>query len=337
MSLKTSSEYSDGNKQYVFKNVFISKEPIVSSNIGFLSPKFNSAIYSHSLLPNNTIDYNIKKPKQSLRRFSMKDNNSSLLEKVTNSVNKKRKAKLIIKKPTDSRTTKSLRNTFSHSMYSMKSSLSNSSSQNTIKSHYNKHKTISSSLLEETPIKPIKTKTLKSSLSTVYDNSNILRFCRTPVKNTLSNIKGRLSQNDDKTLRYFRKKLFLNQSLATIEKEGDALEQVIQYNIKKDEQYHSKISSMKEIILEKKGKEYMELYKDFNIKLYLPNKKEKQFKDVNYTIDYLKQLNSKVAYSQRYFFAKKIGLGWNEKYQFKRKDRYKVINQQGTRPDEYLI
>ena len=337
MSLKTSSEYSDGNKQYVFKNVFISKEPIVSSNIGFLSPKFNSAIYSHSLLPNNTIDHNIKKPKQSLRKFSMKDNNSSLLEKVTNSVNKKRKAKLIIKKPTDSRNTKSLRNTFSHSMYSMKRGLSNSSSQNTIKSHYNKHKTISSSLLEETPIKPIKTKTLKSSLSTVYDNSNILRFCRTPAKNTLSNIKGRLSQNDDKTLRYFRKKLFLNQSLATIEKEGDALEQVIQYNIKKDEQYHSKISSMKEIILEKKGKEYMELYKDFNIKLYLPNKKEKQFKDVNYTIDYLKQLNSKVAYSQRYFFAKKIGLGWNEKYQFKRKDRYKVINQQGTRPDEYLI
>lgn len=336
MSFKTSTEYSNKNKQYIIKSVFLSKEPIVSSNIGFLSPQFNSTIYSHSLLSNNTIDYNNKKSKQSLRKFSMKDNNSTLLEKVTHSVNKKGKAQLLLKKPTESRNSKSLRNTFSHSMYSMKS---NSSSQNTIKSPYNRRKTksISSSMLEETPIKPIKTKTLKRSLSTVYDSSNILRFCRNPVKNNLSNIKGRLSQKDDNTLRHFRKKLFLNQSLATIEKEGDALEQVIQHNIKKDEKYHSKISSLKEIILENKGKEYMELYKDFNIKLYLPNKNEKQFKDVHFTIDYLKQLNSKVAYSQRYFFAKKVGFGWNEKYQFKRKDRYKVTNQQGKRPDAHLI
>ena len=125
-------------------------------------------------------------------------------------------------------------------------------------------------------------------------------------------------------------------SIQNIEKETEKLNEQIKYE--KNQPFsgssHSKL--IKQFVVGEFTKKFKEMFEDLSFPKVDENK-QKEMHQLASNCTLLQKLNSNVAYSQRFFFANKIGFNWNEKYKFKKKDRAKVHNYTGGKPDDIFL
>ena len=93
---------------------------------------------------------------------------------------------------------------------------------------------------------------------------------------------------------------------------------------------------IKQFVVGEFTKKFKEMFEDLSFPKVDENK-QKEMHQLASNCTLLQKLNSNVAYSQRFFFANKIGFNWNEKYKFKKKDRAKVHNYTGGKPDDIFL
>lgn len=207
-----------------------------------------------------------------------------------------------------------------------------------------KSSSMPSTLSSDSPKKMTTTK-LRQSLDSFYNNHNFYKFNRTPKRNdSYISIKSKVNTElEDCTSPKYEKGYITHKSMTTLEQESEALQQEIKHNIDKEEKFknQNKITfKYKNYILEKKAEKLKQMYNDFAIEEKEgKNGKIEELRDFNSNCQYLKNLNSNVAYSQRYFLAKKIGFNWDDRYQYKKKDRIKLKAKNGimVKPDNLLI
>lgn len=188
--------------------------------------------------------------------------------------------------------------------------------------------------------KNMKITKLRQSLDSFYHNNNLYKFTRTPKRNnSYISIKSKVNtEQEDYTSPKYEKGYSNNKSLTTLEIESEAIQEEIKHVINKEEKFKTK--NKRNFILDKNEDKFNQIYDDIAINEKEEKiRKSKELREVNSNYQYLKNLNSNVAYSLRYFLAKKIGFNWDERYQYKKKDRFKLKVKNGSigKPDNLLI
>lgn len=190
---------------------------------------------------------------------------------------------------------------------------------------------------------------MQGTLTRLFDSNSFKKHSRTPKKgNNYHNISPRYSMNK-------KKKIFLKRScsqssqklqeaLSKIQQKGLLLGDEIKYRLNEDLKIpplpKKKIVSDQEFV--KGEKEVNELKQDIEEKNPIEEVEHiKKFINLQRQEKTLSLLHSDVAYSLRYYFADKLGFGWNSKLQYKKKDwnKLKTLGKEGRNesPEDHLI
>ena len=327
-------------KQFVLKKTSSERKNLKINLLPLNSPLLNQNKQSK----HKVIKIRYKKSKEgdskehSSKKISSMFNNSILVSKITETMKKKNKP---IKKVSVF-TPKKLNKSNSLSFVSpYKSKLFSSSSKN-LHHSLNFNKSTNSSM-SETSLPDIQSiPGVASKIALVRSSDNLLCHRETPPRRNSMASNRRVSIRSKSfclPLYQIKEKNELKlqrNSIQDIEKETEKINEQIKYQ--KNQPFtgssHSKL--IKQFVVGEFTKKFKEMFEDLSFPKVDENK-QKEMHKLTSNCTLLQKLNSDVAYTQRFFFANKIGFNWNEKYKYKKKDRSKLHKYTGGKPDDLFL